>query len=63
MLNALTVAMEMKAMAKKLNKYNEEQLGKLPIKKEDGTMRVLVNQMGGYASMETRAIKFQQQIS
>ncbi len=53
----------MKAMAKKLNKYNEEQLGKLPIKKEDGTMRVLVNQMGGYASMETRAIKFQQQIS
>ncbi len=42
-LNALTVAMEMKAMEKKLEKYNVEQLGKLPIERKDGTMRVLVN--------------------
>ncbi len=56
-LNALTVVMEMKAMEKKLNKYNVEQLGKLPIKREDDTMRVLVNQMGGCASMEMREIK------
>jgi hypothetical protein len=59
-LNALTVAMEMKAMEKKLEKYNVEQLGELSIEREDGTMRVLVNQMGGCASMETREIKLQQ---
>jgi hypothetical protein len=56
-LNALTVAMEIKAMEKKLAKYNVEQLGEIPIKREDGTMRVLVSQMGGCASMETREIK------
>ncbi len=56
-LRALTVAMEMKAMEKKLTKYNVEQLGEIPIKREDGTMRVLVSQMGGCASMETREIK------
>ncbi len=55
-LNALTVVMEMKAMEKKLEKYNVEQLGELPIEREDGTMRVLVNQMGGCVSMETREI-------
>jgi hypothetical protein len=56
-LNALTVAMEMKAMEKKLMKYNVEQLGEMPIEREDSTMRVLVSQMGGCASMETREIK------
>ncbi len=56
-LNALMVAIEMKAMEKKLEKYNVEQLGELPIERKDGTMRVLVNQMGGCASMETREIK------
>ena len=56
-LNALTVVMEMKAMEKNLEKYNVEQLGELPIEREDGTMRLLVNQMGGCASMETREIK------
>ncbi len=55
-LNALTVSMEMKAMKKKLMKYNAEQLREMPIKREDGTMRVLVSQMGGCASMETREI-------
>jgi hypothetical protein len=56
-LSALTVAMEMKAMEKKLTKYNVEQLGEITIKREDGTMRVLVSQMGGCASMEMREIK------
>ncbi len=41
--NALTVLMELKAMEKKLMKYNVEQLRKMPIKREDGTMRVLVS--------------------
>jgi hypothetical protein len=56
-INTLTVAMKVKAMEKKLEKYNVEQLGELPIEMEDGTMRVLVNQMGGCASMEMREIK------
>ncbi len=56
-LNTLTVSMEMKAMEKKLMKYNVEQLGEMPTKREGGTLRVLVSQMGGCASMETREIK------
>jgi hypothetical protein len=44
-------------MEKKLEKYNVEQFGKLPIERKDGTMRVLVNQMGGCASIEMREIK------
>jgi hypothetical protein len=46
------VAMEIKAMEKKLAKNNVEQLGEIPNKREDGTMRVLVSQMGGCASMK-----------
>ena len=42
-LNALMVSMEMKAMEKKLMKYDVEQLGELPIEREDGTLRVLVS--------------------
>jgi hypothetical protein len=34
-----------------------EQLGNIPLERKDGTMRVLVSQMGGCASMETRDIK------
>ncbi len=49
--------MEMKAMEKKLTKYNVEQLGEIPTEREDGTMRVLVSQMGGCTSMETRELK------
>jgi hypothetical protein len=45
-LNHGMVEMEMKAMEKKLSKYNVEQLGELPIEREDGTMRVLIFQMG-----------------
>jgi hypothetical protein len=56
-LNNKTVEMEMTAMAKKLRKYNVERLGDLPTEREDGTMRVLVSQMGGCASRETREIK------
>ena len=55
-LDQATVNMELKAVAKKLHKYNVERLGELPIEREDGTMRVLVSQMGGCASMQTREI-------
>jgi hypothetical protein len=56
-LNHISVEMEMKAMEKKLTKYNVERLGGMPTEREDGTIRVLVSQMGGCASMETREIK------
>ncbi len=56
-MNHGTVEMEMKAMEKKLSKYNVERLGELPTEREDGTMRVLICQMGECASMETREIK------
>jgi len=36
-LNNATVEMEMKAMAKKLQRYNVERLGELPTEREDGT--------------------------
>jgi hypothetical protein len=55
-LNHISVEMKMKALEKKLTKYNVEQLGEMPIEREDGTMRVLVSQMGSCASMETREI-------
>ncbi len=44
-------------MEKKVTKYNVEQLGDIPLEREDGTMRVLVSQMGGCASMEACKIK------
>ncbi len=56
-LNHVSVEMEMKAMEKKLTKYNVERLGNIQLEREDGTMRVLVSQMGGCASMERRKIK------
>ena len=40
-------------------KYNVEQLGEMPIKREDGTVRILVCKMGGLASPEIRAIKIE----
>ncbi len=52
-LNHVSMEMEMKDMEKKLIKYNMEQLGNIPLEREDGTMRVLVSQMGGCTSMET----------
>ena len=53
-LNQTTVEMEMKAMEKTLAQFNVEQLGNIPIQREDGTMRILVCQMGGLASKEVR---------
>ncbi len=44
-------------MEAKLTKYNLEQLGEIPIKREDGTMRILVRQKGGCAGKEVRQIK------
>jgi hypothetical protein len=45
-LKHMSVEIEMKAMEKKLTKYNVEQLGNIPLEREDGTMRVLVSQRG-----------------
>ncbi len=56
-LNQESVEIEMSAMEKKLIKYNMERLGNIPLEREDGTMRVLVSQIGGCASMETCKIK------
>jgi hypothetical protein len=56
-LNHVTIETEMKAMEKKITKYNVGQLGDTSLEREVGTMRVLVSQMGGCASMETREIE------
>jgi hypothetical protein len=48
---------EMEAMHKKIKRYNVAQLGELPQEWEDGTMRILVCQMGECASAQTREIK------
>ena len=45
------------AMEKTLAQYNVEQLGDMPLEREDGTMRILVCQMGGLASKEVREFK------
>ncbi len=47
----------MEAMQKKIKQYNVAPLGELPQEREDGTMRILVCQMGGCASAKTREIK------
>ncbi len=44
-------------MESKLKKYNITQLGAIPIKQEDGTMRILVCRMGGCTGKEVREIK------
>jgi hypothetical protein len=44
-------------MQKKIQQYNVVQLGDIPTEREDGTMRILVCQMGGCASAKTREIK------
>jgi hypothetical protein len=56
-LNKAVIDREMQAMEAKLEKYNVEQLGEIPIKREDGTMRKLVCQMGGCTGKEVRRIK------
>ena len=52
-----TVEREIRAMEKLVAKYNVEQLGIIPLEREDGAMRILVCQMGGMTSSEARAIK------
>jgi hypothetical protein len=47
----------MEAMQKKIERYNITQLGDIPTEWEDNTMRILVCQMGGCASVKTRGIK------
>ena len=56
-LNQQTVEMELSAMESTLAQYNVEQLGEMPLVREDGTMRILVCQMGGLASAEVREFK------
>ena len=56
-LNKAVVDREMKTMEAKLEKYNVDQLGEVPIESEDGTMRIMVCQMGGCAGKEVREIK------
>jgi hypothetical protein len=48
------VEMEMSAMQQKIQRFNVEQLGEMPIAREDGTMRILMFQMEGCASAEVR---------
>jgi hypothetical protein len=47
----------MEAMRRKIQHYNVEQLGGIPLERNSGAMRILVRQMGGCASAETREIK------
>jgi hypothetical protein len=56
-LNQAVVDREMKTMEAKLAKYNVDQQGEIPIEREDGTMRIMVCQMGGCAGKEVREIK------
>ncbi len=60
-LNKAVINQEMRAIEAKLAKYNVEQLGEIPIKREDGTMRILVCQMGRCTGKEVQQIKCQPQ--
>ncbi len=48
---------EMEAIKRKIERYNVAQLGDIPLVRDDGTMQILVCQMGGCASVKTREIK------
>ena len=52
-----TIDREVKTMEEKLSKYNVSQLGDVPIKREDGSFRILVCQMGGCSGKEVREFK------
>ncbi len=52
-----TAEKEMEVMKKKILCYNVKQLEDIPNEREDGTMRILVYQMGGCASVKIREIK------
>jgi hypothetical protein len=52
-----TADKEMEAMRRKILHYNVKQLGGIPPGRDNGAMRILVCQMGGCTSAETRDIK------
>ncbi len=56
-LNQAIADQEMKAMEAKLAKYNVDWLGEIPLERADGTMRIMVCQMGGCMAKEVREIK------
>ncbi len=56
-LDLSTVEREMEAIQKKMERYNAAQLGDIPMEQEDGTMHILVCQMGVCPSVETMEIK------
>ncbi len=56
-LNHAVADRKMKAMEAKLAKYNVDWLGEIPLERVDGTMKVMVCQMGGCAGKEVREIK------
>ncbi len=56
-LNKVVIDREMQAMEEKLVKYNVKQLGEIPITREDGTIWILVCQIGQCAGKEVRQIK------
>jgi hypothetical protein len=56
-LNQAVADREMKALEAKLAKYNVDWLGEIPFEKADGTMRIMVCQMGGCTGKEVREIK------
>ena len=56
-LDKAVVDREMKAMEAKMEKYNVNQLGEIPIEREDRTMKIMVCQMGGCVGKEVREIK------
>ncbi len=56
-LNKAVMDREMKTMEAKLEKYNVDQLGEIPIEREDGTMRIMGCQMEGCEGKEVREIK------
>jgi len=58
-LNDGTVERDMRSMELTIARYNVEQLGDIPVEREDGAIRILVCQMGGLASPEVRAIKIE----
>jgi hypothetical protein len=56
-LNKVTVRMEIEALESKVRKCNVPQLGEILEERDDGNMRILVCQMGGCVSKESREIK------
>jgi hypothetical protein len=56
-LNKAVINREMRAIEAKVAEYNVEQLGEIPKTRKDGTMRILVCQMGGCEGKEFRQIK------